>query len=166
MSARDAEFMRAALQCAEQAAAHSEVPVGAVVVRGDEIIARAANQPITGCDPTAHAEVVALRAAAKALGNYRLVECELFVTLEPCLMCAGAIVHSRVQRLVFGAHEPKAGVISSQLQVLESTFLNHRVAVESGVLALECGDLISQFFHQRRQKKRALKQNHNPPADP
>ncbi len=162
MSERDQQFMRAALLQAQQAAQLNEVPVGAVVVLGDDIIASAYNQPISGCDPTAHAEVAALRAAAAKLGNYRLVNCELFVTLEPCMMCAGAIVHSRINRLVYGAQEPKAGVVTSNLGLLEAEFLNHRLSVDGGVLAQECGALISQFFQMRRAKKRELKQASNP----
>ena len=162
MTTRDEQFMQAALEQAQQAALHDEVPVGAVVVLNDEIIARASNQPITSCDPTAHAEVAALRAAAHVLGNYRLVECELFVTLEPCMMCAGAIVHSRVKRLVYGAIEPKAGVVSSNMELLSAEFLNHRLDIEGGVLAQQCGALISEFFQLRRAKKRQLRQATKP----
>lgn len=156
---RDERFMRKALEQAQMAADRGEVPVGAVVVYADDVVASAWNQPISGCDPTAHAEVIALRAAAKAIGNYRLVDCQLYVTLEPCMMCAGAIVHSRIERLVFGAKEPKAGVVSSNLSLLQADFLNHKISVQGAVLERECGRLISEFFQMRRAQKRALKQN-------
>lgn len=158
-SAQDEIFMREALSLARRAADLGEVPVGALVVYGDNIISRAWNQPITGCDPTAHAEMVALRAAAKAMGNYRLVDCQLFVTLEPCTMCAGALVHSRLRRVIFGAYEPKAGAVSSQMSVFDAAFMNHKVEYTGGVLAAECGQLISDFFQARREKKRALRRS-------
>lgn len=158
---RDQLYMAAALEQARHAASLGEVPVGAVVVCDEKIIARAWNQPISGCDPSAHAEIVALRRAAEVLGNYRLLGCQLYVTLEPCMMCAGAIVHSRIERLVYGASEPKAGVVASRLQLLQAEFLNHRIEVQEGVLAQQCGQLISEFFQQRRANKRALRQRNS-----
>ncbi|MGI9216800.1 MAG: tRNA adenosine(34) deaminase TadA [Hydrogenophaga sp.] len=156
MSTSDQDFMRAALAQAQEAAAAGEVPVGAVVVRHGEIIARGRNSPITAHDPTAHAEIVALRAAAQALGNYRLDDCELFVTLEPCAMCSGAMLHSRLRRVVFGAADPKTGVAGSVLNLFHEPRLNHQTAVQGGVLADECGALLSAFFRQRRGQQRQL----------
>lgn len=155
MSERDEHYMQQALSLARQASAAGEVPVGAVVVYNDSIIAEGWNRPISSCDPTAHAEIVALRQAATFLGNYRLVNCELYVTLEPCIMCAGAIIHSRIQRLVFGALEPKAGVIQSNVALLNAEFTNHRLDVKGSVLAEPCGLLISEFFQQRRAQKKS-----------
>lgn len=147
--------MREALALAAQGAALGEVPVGAVLVQGGEIVGRGFNCPISTHDPSAHAEMVAIRAAAREVANYRLPGSTLYVTLEPCSMCAGLIVHSRVQRVVYGASEPKAGVAASRGQFFAQEFLNHRVLVESGVLAEECATLLSGFFRQRRQKKSA-----------
>lgn len=147
--------MREALALAAQGAALGEVPVGAVLVRDGQIIGRGFNCPISQHDPSAHAEMVAVRDAAQALQNYRLPGVTLYVTLEPCSMCAGLIVHSRIQRVVYGATEPKAGVVVSRGQFFEQAFLNHRVLVEGGVLAQECGAVLSEFFRQRRQKGRA-----------
>jgi tRNA(adenine34) deaminase len=149
---RDQEFMREALALAAQGAALGEVPVGAVVVQNGEIIGRGFNCPISGSDPSAHAEMVAIRAAAAAASNYRLPGSTLYVTLEPCSMCAGLIVHSRVARVVYGALEPKAGIVQSQGQFFTQGFLNHRVLYEGGVLAEECGAILSEFFKARRAK--------------
>lgn len=150
MNPDDNYWMQHALRLAEQAAAAGEVPVGAVIVRDGEMIGEGFNQPISACDPTAHAEVVALRDAARRVGNYRLVDATLYVTIEPCSMCAGALVHARIARLVFGAREPKAGVVCSHVGLLEGAFLNHRVEVEEGVLADECAGRMARFFRERR----------------
>ncbi|WP_434677779.1 tRNA adenosine(34) deaminase TadA [Pseudomonas sp. R1-18] len=147
---RDQDFMREALELARQGALLGEVPVGAVLVQGGEIIGRGFNCPISASDPSAHAEMVAIRDAAKALDNYRLPGSTLYVTLEPCSMCAGLIVHSRVARVVYGALEPKAGIVQSQGQFFTQGFLNHRVLYEGGVLGEECGTMLSEFFRQRR----------------
>jgi len=149
---QDERFMREALALAAQGAALGEVPVGAVLVQGGQIIGRGYNCPISQHDPSAHAEMVAVRDAAQALQNYRLPGVTLYVTLEPCSMCAGLIVHSRIQRVVYGAAEPKAGVVVSRGKFFEQDFLNHRVLVEGGVLAEECGAVLSEFFRLRRQK--------------
>ncbi len=149
---RDEHFMREALMLAAQGAALGEVPVGAVLVQDGQIIGRGFNCPISRHDPSAHAEMVAVRDAAQALQNYRLPGVTLYVTLEPCSMCAGLIVHSRIQRVVYGATEPKAGVVLSRGRFFEQNFLNHRVLVEGGVLAEECGAVLSEFFRLRRQK--------------
>jgi tRNA(adenine34) deaminase len=145
-------FMRAALDEARRAFDAGEVPVGAVVVRDGEIVGRGFNQPISGVDPTAHAEIVALREAAATVANYRLVGTTLYVTIEPCLMCVGAMVHARVATLVFGASEPKAGAIVSSCQAHELPSLNHRIEVVSGVLEEECRAIIQEFFQARRGK--------------
>lgn len=150
----DEIFMQQALAEARQAAAAGEVPVGAVVVRRGEVIASGRNAPVDGHDPTAHAEIVALRAAALALGNYRLDDCELFVTLEPCAMCSGAMLHARLKRVVFGAADPKTGAAGSVLNLFAEPRLNHQTALQGGVLAQECGDLLQGFFRQRRADKR------------
>ncbi len=142
--------MQAALALAGKAAASGEVPVGAVLVQGESLLAEGWNQPIAAHDPTAHAEVVALRAAGQALGNYRLADTTLYVTLEPCLMCVGAIVHARVTRLVFGAFDPKSGAVTSCQQGFEAPGLNHRVTSSGGVLADECGSILKEFFRARR----------------
>ena len=143
--------MQMALSQAQNAWALGEVPVGAVVVRDGEVIATGFNQPIGTHDPTAHAEIMALRAAATMLGNYRLPGCELFVTLEPCVMCAGAMMHARLQRVVFGAADPKTGACGSVVNVFEQERLNHHTAVVGGVLAAECGALLKGFFAERRR---------------
>ena len=143
--------MREALQLAQAAALAGEVPVGAIVVQGERVIGRGSNRPIGGCDPTAHAEIVALRDAAKHLGDYRLGGTTLYVTLEPCIMCAAAVIHARVDRVVFGAWDPKAGGAGSITDVFNIRELNHRVDVFGGVLAEECGALLSDFFRARRQ---------------
>ena len=146
----DEDWMREAYALAERAAQLDEVPVGAILVRNGEVIGRGYNQPITGTDPTAHAEIVALRAAARASGNYRLPGSTLYVTIEPCTMCAGALVHARVERLVFGAREPRQGSVRSVAQVLDTPGRNHTVEVAEGVLAEECGALLQHFFRRRR----------------
>jgi tRNA(adenine34) deaminase len=146
----DAEWMQTALMLARRAAASAEVPVGAVLVQGESLLAQGWNQPIAAHDPTAHAEVMALRAAGHALGNYRLADTTLYVTLEPCLMCVGAIVHARVSRVVFGAFDPKSGAVSSCMHGFDVNGLNHRVESSGGVLAEECGVLLKQFFRERR----------------
>ena len=146
----DAEFMRRALELARAAAAGGEVPVGALLVRSDEVLGEGANCPIGTHDPTAHAEIHALRAAGARVGDYRLPGTTLYVTLEPCIMCASALVHARVSRVVFGAWDPKAGAAGSLTDVFNIAGLNHRVDVFGGVLAEECGTLLSDFFRQRR----------------
>lgn len=146
----DSDYMRAALSAAQSAAAAGEVPVGAVLVHGDRIIASGANRPIAACDPTAHAEIETLRAGARARGDYRLAGTTLYVTLEPCLMCAAAIVHARVQRLVFGAFDPRVGAAGSLIDAFALPGLNHRVDVFGGVLDGDCAALLGQFFATRR----------------
>jgi tRNA(adenine34) deaminase len=148
----DIDFMRLALDQARQAASAGEVPVGAVLVDNGEVVAMGANRPIARCDPTAHAEIEALRAGGSALGSYRLGGTTLYVTLEPCVMCASAIVHARVSRLVFGAWDPKAGAAGSITNVFSLPALNHRVDVFGGVLMEECGQLLSEFFALRRKE--------------
>lgn len=150
---RDEDFMREALALAAEGAALGEVPVGAVLVQDGQVIGRGFNCPISRHDPSAHAEMVAIRDAALAVENYRLVGSTLYVTLEPCSMCAGLIVHSRVARVVYGATEPKAGVAISRGQFFTQDFLNHRVLVEGGVLAGGCGAILSEFFKMRRSLK-------------
>lgn len=147
---RDATWMRLALDQARLAESQGEVPVGAVLVIGEALVAAAYNSPISGCDPSAHAEIAVLRKAAGLLQNYRLPTATLYVTIEPCTMCMGAIIHSRVQRVVFGAREPRAGAVVSQLKLAEQDFYNHRVEVTEGILADECGALVSSFFRSRR----------------
>ncbi len=146
--------MRAALREAARAAREEEVPVGAVVVFNDRLVARAHNRPIGMRDPAAHAEILALRRAARKLGNYRLNGCCLYVTIEPCAMCAGAIVHARIERLVFGASDLKSGACGSALKVLNHPRVNHRVEVRRGVLKEECGALLRDFFAVRRKKRK------------
>ncbi|MDD5057183.1 MAG: tRNA adenosine(34) deaminase TadA [Sideroxydans sp.] len=150
VSDTDQLFMRAALDLARQAALAGEVPVGAVVVKDGEIVGRGSNAPISRHDPSAHAEILALRDAALHLGNYRLVGCELFVTLEPCVMCVGAMFHARISRVVFGAPDPKTGAAGSLLDLFAETRLNHHAQVQGGVLAEECGKVLSNFFAARR----------------
>ncbi len=144
--------MRMALELAREAATLGEVPVGAVVVRNEEIVGRGGNQPIGRHDPTAHAEVIALRDAAQRLGNYRLPGCTLYVTLEPCAMCIGAIFHARIARVVFGARDPKTGAAGSVIDLFAVDQLNHHAEVVGGVCAEECGALLSGFFAARRQR--------------
>ncbi|HEV2110682.1 MAG TPA: tRNA adenosine(34) deaminase TadA [Gammaproteobacteria bacterium] len=150
MSVADEKFMREALELARRAEAAGEVPVGAVLVKDDAVVAAGWNHPIGAHDPTAHAEIAALRAAAQALGNYRLTDTTLYVTLEPCAMCAGAMVHARVRRLVYGTADPKAGAAGSVFNLVRSDALNHRLEVEGGVLAQECGEMLRDFFARRR----------------
>lgn len=151
MAMDDAVFMQQAISQAHNAWALGEVPVGAVVVKDGAVIATGFNQPIGTHDPTAHAEVMALRAAASILGNYRLPGCELFVTLEPCVMCSGAMMHARLSRVVFGAHDPKTGACGSIVDLFAQERLNHHTEVKGGVLAEECGNLLRAFFAERRR---------------
>lgn len=146
----DLEAMEAALAEARQAAEGGEVPIGAVVVRAGEIVGRGQNRVLRDVDPTAHAEVVAMRAAAAAIGNYRLNGCELFVTLEPCAMCAGAMVHARIERLVYAADDPKAGACGSVMAVVNHPKLNHRMVVVAGLMAEEAAEMLRGFFRERR----------------
>ena len=149
MNDRDSR-MREALVLAERAAEAGEVPVGAIVVKDGEVVGRGFNRPITSADPTAHAEIVALRDAATRLGNYRLPGCELYVTLEPCAMCVGAMLHARLARVVFGAADPKTGACGSVVDLPKVEGLNHHATFEGGVLAQECGALLKRFFADRR----------------
>lgn len=149
----DIDFMQQAIALAMQAASHQEVPVGAVVVRDGVVIGRGSNAPIALHDPSAHAEMLALRDAAKNIGNYRLVDCTLYVTLEPCAMCAGAIQHARIARLVYGAADAKTGACGSVVDLMSEPKLNHHTQVTSGVLAEDCGHLLSAFFKARRLSK-------------
>lgn len=146
----DSEFMGLALDLAREAGAAGEVPVGALVVMDGVVIGRGSNQPIGRHDPTAHAEIMALRDAANQLGNYRLPGCTLFVTLEPCVMCAGAIMHARIDRVVFGARDPKTGAAGSVVDLFAESRLNHHTTITGGVLAEQCGSLLSGFFAARR----------------
>lgn len=161
----DITFMQQALAQARQAAALGEVPVGAVVVRGGEVIATGRNAPVDGHDPTAHAEIVALRAAAQALGNYRLDDCELFVTLEPCAMCSGAMLHARLKRVVFGATDPKTGAAGSVIDLFAESRLNHQTQLQGGVLAAECSALLQEFFRRRRDEQREASRLAHPLRD-
>jgi len=145
--------MRLALQLAQAAAQAGEVPVGAIIVKDGVVIGRGGNMPIGNHDPTAHAEIVAMREAAKHLGNYRLVDCTLYVTLEPCAMCCGAIQHARIARLVYGASDPKTGACGSVINIMAEPKLNHHTEVINGVLAEECGAVLTEFFRQRRLNK-------------
>jgi len=151
----DATFMRLALDQAHNAWALSEVPVGAVIVRDGQMIATGFNQPIGNSDPTAHAEIQAMRAASELLGNYRLSHCELYVTLEPCAMCAGAMQHARIKRLIFGAADPKTGACGSVVDLFAEPRLNHHTTVRAGVLAEESGALLSRFFAERREHRKS-----------
>lgn len=147
----DERWMRAALEQARRAASCGEVPIGAVVVRAGELLGSGFNRPIGSADPTAHAEIEALRDAGRRAGNYRLPDADLYATVEPCLMCAGALAHARIRRLVYGAAEPKSGAVESTARALESPGLNHRVDVRGGVLAAECAALMRSFFAARRR---------------
>lgn len=148
----DEHWMRQALTLAQQGAAAGEVPVGAVLVRNDAVLGQGWNQPITSSDPTAHAEIVALRSAAQAQNNYRLPDTTLYVTLEPCTMCVGAMIHARVGRLVFGTTEPRSGAICSHFRLLDTEGIyNHRIAWEQGLLGDECATMLTSFFQNRRQ---------------
>ena len=151
MSPHDDAFMREALVLAQRAWDAGEVPVGAVVVKDGVVIGRGFNQLITSSDPTTHAEIVALREAAQHLKNYRLVDCELYVTLEPCMMCVGAMLHARVKRVVFGASDPKTGVCGSVMNLPAEEKLNHHATFEGGVLSEECGAMLKAFFQSRRK---------------
>jgi tRNA(adenine34) deaminase len=145
--------MEEALRAAQRALDIGEVPVGTVVVCEGRVIARGWNQNLAGSDPTAHAEIVALREAGAIVGNHRLSDCELFATIEPCAMCAGALVHARIKRLVYGADDPKAGAVHSVMQVLNHPQLNHKAEVRGGVLAGRCAELLQEFFRQRRAER-------------
>ncbi|MGA8308712.1 MAG: tRNA adenosine(34) deaminase TadA [Terriglobales bacterium] len=146
----DELFMEEALRSAQRALEAGEVPVGAIVVCGGKIISSGGNRNLADRDPTAHAEILALRQAGAALGNHRLEDCELFVTIEPCAMCAGALVHARLKRLVYGADDPKAGAVHSVMQVLNHPSLNHRMEIRRGVLAGRCAEILQSFFRSRR----------------
>ncbi len=149
----DEDWMRQALALAEEAALDGEVPVGAIVVKDGRIIGQGRNAPIGQHDPSAHAEIQAMRNAAQTLGNYRLVDCTLYVTLEPCAMCAGAIQHARIARLVYGASDPKTGCCGSVINLMAESKLNHHCTVLGGVLADDCGEMLSAFFKRRRTEK-------------
>lgn len=150
MNERDIHWMRHALTLAEKAALVDEVPVGAVLVLNDDVIGEGFNRSISHCDPTSHAEIMALRSGAAKIDNYRLIDTTLYVTLEPCLMCAGAMVHARIKKLIYGASDPKAGAVITQAKVLDEPFLNHRVMHSGGVLADECGLMLTNFFRSKR----------------
>lgn len=154
----DQEWMRHALTLAQRAWDEGEIPVGAVLVYENRVIGEGWNRPIGHHDPTAHAEIMALRQGGKVMQNYRLLDATLYVTLEPCVMCAGAIVHSRIGRLVFGARDAKTGASGSLLDIIGHPGMNHRVAVTEGILAEECSSMLSDFFRARRLEKRALKE--------
>jgi tRNA(adenine34) deaminase len=151
-SERDLFWMSRALELARDAARAGEVPVGALIVCGDELLGVGGNSPIAGNDPTAHAEIAALRAAAQKRQNYRLPDCEIYVTLEPCAMCAGAILHARLARLVYGAPDPKTGACGSVIDLMAETRLNHHTEAVPGVMAEECGALLSEFFRKKRAR--------------
>ena len=146
----DELWMEEALRCAQRALEAGEVPVGAIVVHDGRIVGRGFNRNILDCDPTAHAEIIALREAGAAIGNHRLGDSDLFATIEPCAMCAGALVHARIRRLVFGADDPKAGAVHSVMRVLNHPGLNHQVEVRGGILAGRCADILQEFFRTRR----------------
>ncbi len=146
----DEYWMEEALREGQRAQAAGEVPVGAVVVHDGRIVGRGSNRPITSNDPTAHAEIIAMREAGQVLGNYRLMDCDLFVTMEPCAMCAGAMIHARIRRLVYGTADPKSGAVESVLHVLDNPALNHRVEVKTGVLAGRCMESLQAFFREKR----------------
>jgi tRNA(adenine34) deaminase len=153
-TASDELWMQEALRAAQRALEAGEVPVGAVVVCDGRIVGRGWNRNLTDSDPTAHAEIVALRQAGAAVGNHRLGDCELFATIEPCPMCAGALVHARLKRLVYGADDPKAGAVHSVLEVLNHPGLNHHMEVRAGVLAGRCAELLQSFFRRRREEQK------------
>lgn len=156
---QDEFWMRRALELAAEAEALGEVPVGAVIVRAGELIGEGFNQPISSCDPSAHAEIVAVRAAAKSANNYRLPGSSIYVTLEPCTMCVGALIHARIERLIYGTTEPKSGAVVSRSQLLTADYFNHRIEVTGGILAQECQHQLSQFFQKRRDEKRQQREN-------
>ena len=153
----DHDFMKIALEEAQEAYCRGEVPVGAVLVLEGNILARAHNSPIMRNDPTAHAEILALRQAGEKFGNYRLTGAELYVTLEPCIMCAGAIIQARISRVIFGARDPKCGAVVSLYNILADERLNHQVEITEGILSEECGEIISRFFQQKRVTSRPLR---------
>jgi len=150
----DIFWMQHALELAKRAESEGEVPVGAVVVYDDQVIGEGWNRPITDNDPTAHAEIMALRSAAKKINNYRLIDTTLYVTLEPCIMCTGAIIHSRVKRVVYGALDPKAGASESAFSILGTDCLNHKVEVNNGILSEDCGRILTAFFRNKREEKK------------
>jgi tRNA(adenine34) deaminase len=150
LNQHDIYWMRCALNLAEQAAHKGEVPVGAVLVLNNQLFAEGWNKPISQNDPTAHAEIIALRQGAQQLNNYRLLNTTLYVTLEPCAMCAGAMMQARIQRVVYGAKDPRAGAAGSVFSILQSTQLNHRIICDGGILEQECGDILRQFFKDKR----------------
>ena len=150
---KDEEFMKLALHQASVASMIDEVPIGCVIVRNGEVIAKAYNKRINLIDPTAHAEIMALRQAARVVGNWQLVDCELYVTIEPCMMCAGAIIQSRIKRVVFGALEPKGGAFGSSINALDAKNINHRPEIVSGVLEEECAEIIRTYFKNKRKVK-------------
>ena len=152
MSFSDEEFMRLALAQAELARAEGEVPIGAIVVLDGEIKGRGHNAVIQNSDPTAHAEIMAMRDAARTISNYRLTDATVYSTIEPCAMCAGAMVHARVARLIYGAMDEKAGAVDSHFEICSTDFLNHRISVEKGILEAECRQVIQSFFRQKREK--------------
>ena len=154
----DTFWMQHALELAQRAEAEGEVPVGAVIVYEEQVIGEGWNRPIIDSDPTAHAEIMAIRAAAKKINNYRLLDTTLYVTLEPCIMCAGAIIHSRVKRVVYGAFDPKAGASESAFTILGTDCLNHKVDVTNGILAEECGQILTTFFRNKRKEKKRGKE--------
>ena len=149
-SEQDIFWMQQALDLARQAAENNEVPVGAILIHENTVIGKGYNQPIARKDPTAHAEILALRDAAGCIGNYRLVDTILYVTLEPCAMCIGALIQARIKKLVFGAYDPKAGAVESIFHLLDSEKLNHRILYEGGILSASCGGLLSDFFRDKR----------------
>jgi tRNA(adenine34) deaminase len=151
---QDLHFMQEAIDLARFGKSKNEVPVGAIVVCNDQIIGKGWNQPITTSDPTAHAEIIALRNAAKYFNNYRLVDTTLYVTLEPCIMCVGAMLHARIKRLVFGAYDPKTGAIKSVFNIIDQPQLNHRIDVQGGVLEQECAKLLTAFFQRKRYSQK------------
>lgn len=163
---RDAHAMRIALDQAQNAWLVGEVPVGAVLMRDGRVLATGYNRPITTHDPTAHAEIVALRHAATLLGNYRLPDCDLYVTLEPCAMCAMALLHARVRRVVFGAFDPKTGAAGSVIDVFAQPQLNHRTALQGGVMAEACGAVLREFFAERRQQQKQTRADDAPDSGP
>jgi tRNA(adenine34) deaminase len=152
MNTIDEQWMHHALTLAQKAAELGEVPVGAVLVKQGKLLAEGWNRPIMNHDPTAHAEIMAIRQAASLLANYRLPETTLYITLEPCCMCAGAILHARISRIVFGASEPRAGAVGSVINLLQNANFNHQTEISSGLLATECGQLLKDFFALRRKK--------------
>lgn len=158
----DARWMAKARELAAQAADNDEVPVGALVVKQGQVVGRGYNRPIGSCDPTAHAETLALREAARALGNYRLNDCTLYVTLEPCTMCVGAMVHARIARLVYGTTEPKAGAVESQAQLLNAPYFNHSIQITAGLEREACQRQLSEFFKRRRAEQKQRRANNNP----